>query len=319
MNKSQARKILGLDGSEDKREIKRKYRKLMHEHHPDNSDSDDSKLAAKINTAYELIMKGYADSASGQGDRFSQSTKSNHDTTKRTSRPKHKPWSAKENKNAFCARPILHEVEDFEGNNLGTIEIARGKYIWTKDEEFSMFLKSLYETSKELLDNARPSLFFELPEMIKQKYLADISYLLTGQFIDSSLTLNELALVDADSYKVNAMLELESGVTPPKAGSVLYPAGVSNHRLYLRNKVGEIVGYLSFKDDRLYYVVIPLFEQKKAQVKMIVADSVQRNRRGNKYADIDLWIRVLPTETSEIESTNNQIRNLLEKYAHEGF
>ena len=182
-----------------------------------------------------------------------------------------------------------------------------------------MFLKSLYETSKELLDNARPSLFFELPEIIKQKYLADLAYLLTGQFIDSTLTLNELALVDADSYKVNAMVELESGVTPPKAGSVLYPAGVSNHRLYLRNKAGEIVGYLSFKDDRLYYVVIPLFEQKKAQVKMIVADSVQRNRRGNKYADIDLWIRVLPTETSEIESTNNQIRNLLEKYAHEGF
>ncbi|SES66206.1 DnaJ domain-containing protein [Pseudobutyrivibrio sp. C4] len=316
MNKSQARKILGLDGSEDKREIKKKYRKLMHEHHPDNSDSDDSKLAAKINTAYELIMKDYADSASNSGN---QSNKSNRSATKRTSRPKHRPWSAKENKNAFCARPILHEVEDFEGNNLGTIEIARGKYIWTKDEEFSMFLKSLYETSKELLDNARPSLFFELPEIIKQKYLADITYLLTGQFIDSTLTLNELALVEADSYKVNAMVELESGATPPKPGSMLYPAGVSNHRLFLRNKVGEIIGYLSFKDDRLYYVVIPLFEQKKAQVKMVVADDIQKTRRGNKYVDLDLWIRILPTETSALESTNNQIQALLDKYAHEGF
>lgn len=317
MNKSQARKILGLDGSEDKREIKKKYRKLMHEHHPDNSDSDDSKLAAKINTAYELIMKDYADSQNNQSSHNSQSPKRSN--SRKTSRPKHKPWSARENKNAFCARPILHEVEDFEGNNLGTIEIARGKYIWTKDEEFSMFLKSLYETSKELLDNARPSLFFELPEIIKQKYLADITYLLTGQFIDSTLTLNELALVEADSYKVNAMVELEPGATTPKPGSMLYPAGVSNHRLYLRNKSGQIIGYLSFKDDRLYYVVIPLFEQKKAQVKMIVADSVQRNRRGNKYADIDLWIRILPTETSAIESTNNKIKVLLEKYGKEGF
>ena len=316
MNKSQARKILGLDGSEDKREIKKKYRKLMHEHHPDNSDSDDSKLAAKINTAYELIMKDYADSASNS---VNQSNKSNRGATKRTARPKHKPWSAKENKNAFCARPILHEVEDFEGNNLGTIEIARGKYIWTKDEEFSMFLKSLYETSKELLDNARPSLFFELPEIIKQKYLADSTYLLTGQFIDSTLTLNELALVEADSYKVNAMVELEHGAIPPKPGSMLYPAGVSNHRLFLRNKVGEIIGYLSFKDDRLYYVVIPLFEQKKAQVKMVVADDIQKKRRGNKYVDLDLWIRILPTETSALESTNNQIQALLDKYAHEGF
>lgn len=42
MNKSTARKILGLDGSEDERAIKRKYRKLMHDHHPDNSESDDS-------------------------------------------------------------------------------------------------------------------------------------------------------------------------------------------------------------------------------------------------------------------------------------
>ena len=316
MNKSQARKILGLDGSEDKREIKKKYRKLMHEHHPDNSNSDDSKLAAKINTAYELIMKNYADSASNSGN---QSNKSNRGATKRTARPKHKPWSARENKNAFCARPILHEVEDFEGNNLGTIEIARGKYIWTKDEEFTMFLKSIYETSKELLDNARPSLFFELPEIIKQKYLADITYLLTGQFIDSTLTLNELALVEADSYKVNAMVELEPGATLPKPGSMLYPAGVSNHRLFLRNKVGEIIGYLSFKDDRLYYVVIPLFEQKKAQVKMVVADDIQKTRRGNKYVDLDLWIRILPTETSAVESTNNQIQALLDKYANEGF
>ena len=317
MNKSQARKILGLDGSEDKREIKKKYRKLMHEHHPDNSDSDDSKLAAKINTAYELIMKDYADSQNNQSSHNNQSPKRSN--SRKTSRPKHKPWSAKENKNAFCARPILHEVEDFEGNNLGTIEIARGKYIWTRDEEFSMFLKSLYETSKELLDNARPSLFFELPEIIKQKYLADITYLLTGQFIDSTLTLNELALVEADSYKVNAMVELEPGATPPKPGSMLYPAGVSNHRLFLRNKVGEIIGYLSFKDDRLYYVVIPLFEQKKAQVKMVVADDIQKTRRGNKYVDLDLWIRILPTETSAVESTNNQIQALLDKYAHEGF
>lgn len=50
-------------------------------------------------------------------------------------------------------------------------------------------------------------------------------------------------------------------------GSTLYPAGVSNHRLYLRNKSGQIIGYLSFKDDRLYYVIIPLLEQNKAQVK----------------------------------------------------
>ena len=305
MNKSQARKILGLDGTEDEKEVKKKYRKLMHAHHPDSSGSDDSEAAAKINTAYELIMEGF------DGPEQKKST------VKRS--PKAKTWNAKENKNAYCVRPIFHEVEDYDGNSIGTIEIARGKYVWSKDEEFSLFLKSLYETSKELLDNARPSLFFEVPDVIKQKYLADITYLLTGQFIDSSLTLKELGVLDIDTYKIDAMVELDINAATPKVGSTLYPAGVSNHRLYLRNKSGQIIGYLSFKDDRLYYVIIPLLEQKKAQVKMVVANNSLKSRTRKKYVDLDLWIRLLETETSEIESTNRRIDELLKKYAKEGF
>lgn len=310
MNKSTARKILGLDGSEDERAIKRKYRKLMHDHHPDNSESDDSELAAKINSAYELIMKDF-DGSCGR----SNSTKKKS-TTKRATKTKN--WNAKENKNAYCARPIFHEVEDYDGSSIGTIEIARGKYVWSKDEEFSLFLKSLYETSKELMDNARPSLFFEPPAVIKQKYLADITYLLTGQFIDSTLTLNELAVMDTSAYKIDAMVELEMNVPVPKAGSFLYPAGVSNHRLYLRNNGGQIAGYLSFKDDRLYYVIIPLFEQKKAQVKIVVADNAKATRSRKKYVEIDLWVKIIEDQNSAIDNTNRKIDELLEKYAKEG-
>ena len=310
MNKSTARKILGLDGSEDERAIKRKYRKLMHDHHPDNSESDDSELAAKINSAYELIMKDF----DGSGGR-SNSTKKKS-TTKRATKTKN--WNAKENKNAYCARPIFHEVEDYDGSSIGTIEIARGKYVWSKDEEFSLFLKSIYETSKELIDNARPTLFFEPPAVIKQKYLADITYLLTGQFIDSSLTLNELAVVDASAYKIDAMVELDINSPVPKPGTALYPAGISKHRLYLRNKGGEIVGYISFKDDRLYYVIIPLFEQKKAQVKIVVADNAKATRSRKKYVEIDLWVKIIEDQNSAIDNTNRKIDELLAKYAKEG-
>lgn len=310
MNKSTARKILGLNGTEDERAIKRKYRKLMHEHHPDNSESEDSELAAKINTAYELIMKDFDGS---DGKHHSTPKKP---TTKKSTKTKN--WNAKENKNAYCVRPILHEVEDYDGSSIGTIEIARGKYVWSKDEEFSLFLKSLYETSKELMDNARPSLFFEPPAVIKQKYLADITYLLTGQFIDSSLTLNELAVMDTSAYKIDAMVELETNTPVPKPCTALYPAGISKHRLYLRNKGGEIVGYLSFKDDRLYYVIIPLFEQKKAQVKMVVSDIPKSTRYGKKYADIDLWVKIIEDQNSAIDNTNRKIDELLEKYAKEG-
>ncbi|WP_458459045.1 J domain-containing protein [Pseudobutyrivibrio sp.] len=310
MNKSTARKILGLNGTEDERAIKRKYRKLMHEHHPDNSESEDSELAAKINTAYEMVMKDF-DGSDGKH----RSTQKKP-TTKRSTKTKN--WNAKENKNAYCARPIFHEVEDYDGSSIGTIEIARGKYVWSKDEEFSLFLKSLYETSKELMDNVRPSLFFEPPAVIKQKYLADITYLLTGQFIDSSLTLNELAVMDTSAYKIDAMVELEMNTPVPKPGTALYPAGISKHRLYLRNKGGEIVGYLSFKDDRLYYVIIPLFEQKKAQVKIVVADNPRSTRYRKKYADIDLWVKIKENQNSAIDNTNRKIDELLEKYAKEG-
>lgn len=310
MNKSTARKILGLNGTEDERAIKRKYRKLMHEHHPDNSESEDSEVAAKINTAYEMVMKDFDGS---DGKHHSTPKKP---TTKKSTKTKN--WNAKENKNAYCVRPIFHEVEDYDGSSIGTIEIARGKYVWSKDEEFSLFLKSLYETSKELMDNARPSLFFEPPAVIKQKYLADITYLLTGQFIDSSLTLNELAVMDTSAYKIDAMVELEMNTPVPKPGTALYPAGISKHRLYLRNKGGEIVGYLSFKDDRLYYVIIPLFEQKKAQVKMVVSDTPKSTRYGKKYADIDLWVKIIEDQNSAIDNTNRKIDELLEKYAKEG-
>ena len=302
MNKSQARKILGLDGTENEREIKKKYRKLMHQNHPDSAGDDaDSELAAKINTAYELIMKGFDGSVK---------------KTAAKRKPK-KTWKGKENPNAYCARPIFHEVEDLDGTNIGTIEIARGKYVWSKDEEFSLFLKSLYVTSKELLDNVRPSLFFELPDMIKQKYLADLTYLLTGQFIDSSLTLKEIGVMDIDAYRIDAMVELDGNAPTPKVGDNLYPAGVSNHRLYLRNKGGQIVGYLSFKDDRLYYVIIPLFEQKKAQVKMVVADNALKSRTRKKYVDLNLWIRLNETKTAAVENTNLKIDELLGRYGKE--
>ena len=92
MNKSTARKILGLNGTEDERAIKRKYRKLMHEHHPDNSESEDSELAAKINTAYEMVMKDFDGS---DGKHHSTPKKP---TTKKSTKTKN--WNAKENKNA---------------------------------------------------------------------------------------------------------------------------------------------------------------------------------------------------------------------------
>lgn len=86
------------------------------------------------------------------------------------------------------------------------------------------------------------------------------------------------------------MLELEQSKPVPKTVTVIYPAGITNHRLYVRNRSGEILGYLSFKDDRLYYVVIPLFEQKAVQVKMQVEERKLKSRAYGRYQDVCRWI-----------------------------
>lgn len=38
---------------------------------------------------------------------------------------------------------------------------------------------------------------------------------------------------------------------------------------------GKEAGYISFKDDRLYYVLIPILEQKRAMVKISIFEAGQ--------------------------------------------
>ena len=40
---------------------------------------------------------------------------------------------------------------------------------------------------------------------------------------------------------------------------------------------GKEAGYISFKDDRLYYVLIPILEQKRAMVKIEVSSKQDRH------------------------------------------
>ena len=57
---------------------------------------------------------------------------------------------------------------------------------------------------------------------------------------------------------------------------------------------GKEAGYISFKDDRLYYVLIPILEQKRAMVKIEVSSKQDRhNTMGEKkYKNIDLWVKI---------------------------
>lgn len=67
------------------------------------------------------------------------------------------------------------------------------------------------------------------------------------------------------------MLELTGNIQAAE-GEVISPKRLTKHRLYVKNSQGEELGYLSFRDDCMYYVVIPLMEQRRVKVRMKAAE-----------------------------------------------
>ena len=136
MTPAEAGRILGISPKADMEQIKKQYRRLMHQFHPDVSGFSNTGYqytAQEINLAYEVLKKGFADF---QEDIFSGAEK------KAASKNLH--WDAPLNQHAWTEREILHYAEDYEGNVIGNFTIARGKYLWTEEEDFPLFLLSIY-------------------------------------------------------------------------------------------------------------------------------------------------------------------------------
>ena len=227
-------------------------------------------------------------------------------------------FTAPENEHAFCQRNVYHYAEDYNGNNIGRFKVARGRYMWMPDEDFRLFLRSIYECSEELLNRIDEETGRVHDSEYKIIYQAELAYLLAQQFTATSDTLgNILTSIDdaANVFYVGAMLEMlpESGFI--KAGMKLFPAGIKKHRLYLMTRSGKEAGYISFKDDRLYYVLIPILEQKRAMVKIEVSSKQDRhNTMGEKkYKNIDLWVKI-GNDATFPENINMRIEDLLNRY-----
>ncbi len=332
MTEQEARRILGVSPEADFDEIKKRYRRLMLQVHPDTDIRGEKQLTAhaqRNNLAYETLKKG-------NSGKSSSSPHQDQRTGQKASRP---AWDAPVNLHAYSEREILHYAEDADGSVLGTFCIAKGKYLWTVEEDFPLFLLSISRCAKALLDEAEDRLVRqEIPARLNQtlprsQVLADLVYLLAQQFIDSTGLLEQLAKKrTADSrgnpvFYLPAMLETAPGLLPPEDGSPLYPARLSRHRLYLKDASGRELGYLSFPDDRLYYVIIPLFEQRRVQVRIRAAGTQETASRPGKpqgsrkkkdagrYRHLHLWIRFSAESGSSLpENLNLQIERLLAEY-----
>lgn len=316
MTAQKAYQILGILPGTGKDEIKKRYRKLMTQVHPDVGVSLQESYrysAQEINSAYAVLMK--EKSLNHKDSSYAGKNRTSGDK-------KNAVWDAPVNGNAFIEREVLQYAEDYDGTVLGSYCVTRGKYLWKTDEDFPLFLLSMYQCGKELLDEIDAKLHREEDMRKRQQFQPELTYLLAQQFIDASALLAELVKekeVRANGDKVfylSSMLELSNRAVSVKAGEALYPSCIRNHKLYLKNQAGKELGYLSFSDDRLYYLVIPLFEQKRAQVKIEAAEMKMEKRRKNaRYQKLDLWVKLLGTDISRMpENLNLQIEKLLEEY-----
>ena len=334
MTPETAYRILGLPVAADRAQIKKTYHQLLHRIHP---DTDAFETAAypytiqELNEAYALLCKNTKGNAGRRpAARSSRQTATTSARTKKrqaSGNSTHTGWSAPENPTAYADRDIYHYVEDSDGTKLGTFVIASGKYLWTPEEDFPLFLKSMFGCSDRILSQLDQQIRRDFVTQNRLAVQAELSYLLAQQFINLSGTLARLLASSSSEtdngtvYTVPAMLETTDATAALRSGMLLYPSGIKKHRLFLQTGRQQAAGYVSFKDDRLYYVLIPLLEQKRAQVKISVAPLTRSCTRHNHarrgtYRDLDFQIR-LPKDSAVTfpESIQLQIDALLQQYS----
>lgn len=339
MNRTEACRILGISGKCDTSQLKKRYRQLLHQVHPDGAafrQEDDEYPYGfhEIQEAYAVLTGEPEEEEDAWMCRDSQYEKA--------------LWDAPENKDAFCQREILQYMEDFDGTVLGVFTLTRGKILWKPEEEFPLFLQSISRATAKVMQNVEEEIEEEIfgegkvawgsdpfevleayearRDVLKQAMKEKLTYLLAQQFIDAANTLEQLVQTKKSQdgsetiYYIPAMLE--NGTALP--GEMLYPEKLEQHRLFLKNQQGDSVGYLSFPDDRMYYLVVPLFEQRRVQVKIKVRSSEEakkgratRSRYGRFSVRLNLWLKFKASAGGVPEDSNSQIRALLDGYRKE--
>ncbi len=296
MTRDRAYRILGISEEDGPEEIKKKYRRLMLMTHPDmDKEHGYPYEASEINVAYEYLLTHQ------------------EKEKKREKRKSAVRWNAPKNMMAYAPRHIFHYAEDAYGNPIGQAEIDYGKYMWIEEEDFSLFLKSLFLCSKAIIEES--DLKMNRDRSDNMELLAEITYLLAQQYVDYEMILDFLKMYNRPEqtpiYKIDAMVEMKTA-RPLGAGTLLYPSRISSHKLYLKDEKEREIGYVSFKDDRLYYGIIPLLERRVAMVRIMTKDDRIKRSNGKRYQNLDLFLKLIEeNKTSMLDSINLRIEALL--------
>lgn len=317
MTIQEACEILGVTKQEDDKRIKLQFRKLMTKYHPDAVGSDAPehiKKAQRINEAYTLLRK--------------RTTADQEEVVKRT------VWKGKINNEAFTER-IIYVSVTWEEYGSEYYEVAKGRYEWDPElEEFECFLKSLNQVVMELLEKAeyKNEIYNDYGYDRKARrfdYQLQLFHLLAHQFVSPVSCLKKLAepeQIDGQGrtiYQFQAFLGTKgsgaafSAMSKLKSGDFVYATSLKNNRIYVSDAAGTMLGHLSFADDQLYYVIIPILQNHMAQVKFVVRE-IEVHRRTRPYrvkVNVDLYLRMEDvTKEVTLSGHNEKIVALLKEY-----
>lgn len=323
MRLEEAYKILDIQEDADEKTIKQHFHRKISQYHPDASlgtKLENVEKAQKINEAYALLKKSIA---SGRMN-----------TARKMKKQKEPIWPGKVNEAAFVERNIYVSFFSSEWRQDDCNQVTRGRYLWDPDlEEFELLLRSLNHAVLDLMEQIeRQNEIYHVDEYMKKMrfpYQTKLFHCLTSQFIYPVSCLRKIAQPYQTEqsgkiiYKFRAFLGVKK--TSPlfytmgklKEGDLLYPVSLKNNRIMVADADGSELGHLSIEEDQLYYILIPILESHKAQVKIVVDES-QVNRKHRPFqvtVNVALYLRMEQSVEEIIKKNQNLvIAGILEQY-----
>jgi hypothetical protein len=294
MTLKEAYKTLGASKQDDDREIKAKYKKLLILYHPDSDPTrkrepeDDEKIRQVIE-AYKKIKES-------EGEPY-------FDTYEFA-------WDAFENKLAFSERNIYVQFKMYD-EELPLSKMARGRFVWDPDmEEFKLFSKSVLEACKEVMTDyeAVPT-----PDKVK-----GIFHLMMQEYVlpaDAARKIGKKVNgdVDVEVFTFNGFVKEKPEdlkVSAPIIGEPLNIFLREDRAVVEEIVTGKVLGTVSFDEDELYYVVLPLLEDPKVQAHASVT-KVEKSRRAGKRMNVVIELTIPKNLTDVAVSNEEQIKRIL--------
>ena len=184
--------------------------------------------------------------------------------------------------------------------------LARGRFVWDPDmEEFPLFAKSVLESCKEVMTDHDATI---TPVKVK-----DIFHLMMQEYIlpaDAARKIGKMIRKDSDRevYSFSGFIKDVSGTRrEPRinCGEPLNIYLLENRAVVEEVVTGRMLGSISFDEDELYYVALPLLEDMKVQAHALIT-KVEKSRRFGNRMNVVIELAI-PKDLKDVPVSNGRI------------